>query len=318
MALSLCGKAGVANTGELQCDKSKGILKKVFIFNGAINAGGYADETTLFNTLVANAKLSKDAANKIFVINEAQEIADSSESNTTGSLGLGFTVTLREGKPVYTVKIFAGADLLKRLRTFNNQTIRIFEYDANGVLWGTKKGANLVGYQAKLFFTGNRIATGQNVEEGVVTFTISILSNSEYMDNPVFADLSGNNIEDVIPLIDANLSYLSKASNVYKVKAEVPTSNLLGNYDVFDEYGTALAALSANFSAGTGANFATPLTITSIAVDNGLKALTVTFDNTAFGALSSDTQIRLNPPTPAQLDAGDVTGLELMSVILTK
>lgn len=318
MALSLCGQAGVANTRELSCDKSKGILKKLFIFNGSIAAADYADEATLFAKLVSNAALSKDAANKIFPINEAQDIVDASEANTTGSLGLGFTVTLREGKPVYTIKLFAGADLLKRLRTFNNQTIRVFEYDANGVLWGTKSGTNFVGYQAKLFFTGNKLATGQNVEEGVITLTLSILSNSEYIDNPVYADLSGNNIEDVQPLIDVNLTYISKASNVYKIGMYVPGANLLGDYNIFDDYGAAVAALSANFSSGTGASFGTSLAITSIAVDNTLKCLTVTFDNTAFSALSSGAQIKLTPPTTTQLDGGDVTGVELIPVIVTK
>ena len=55
---------------------------------------------------------------------------------TLPSVNLGFKTVLLEGKPGYKVKLFAGADLLKRLRTFNNQTIRVIEYDSNGVFWG--------------------------------------------------------------------------------------------------------------------------------------------------------------------------------------
>ncbi len=316
MPYSLCG-VSVANTGEQACDVAKGVLKKIFIFNGELEAADYVDMDTFFNKLVTNSKLSKNAANKVFPINEAQDLADSSEANKEGSLNQGFKTTLLEGKPGYKVKIFAGADLYKRLRTFNNKTVRIIEYDANGVFWGTKSGTKFKGYQAKLFFSGNKIATGQNVEEGVVEFTLSILSTSEYLDNAYWMESTGN-VEDIVPLIDVNLTYISNASNVFKIGIKIPGSNLIGPYNTFDEVGAAVAALSAQFSAGTGTNYGTALAITSIAVDNTLKCLTVTFDNTAYTALQNGTLIKLSPPTPAQLDAGDVTETEILPVILTK
>src|SRR5688572_30533978 len=100
MSLSLCSSS-VANTGELACDKSRGVLKKIMIFNGSIEAADYTDEAELFAKLVANSKLSKSDSNKIFVINEAQDIADASEANTEGTLGLGFKAVIREGRPAY-------------------------------------------------------------------------------------------------------------------------------------------------------------------------------------------------------------------------
>lgn len=314
MALSLCASS-VNNTGEIACDKAKGVLKKLMIFNGTIPAASYVDEATFLAKLVANSKLSKSATDKVFVLNEAQDIVDSSEANKEGSLGLGFKATLQEGKPGYTVKIFAGADLLKRLRTFNNQTIRILEYDANNVAWGTKSGTNFIGYKAKLFFTGGKIATGQNVEEGVVTFTLSILSTSEYLDNSYWMKVDGN-IEDVKALIDVPLAKVSNASNVYKYSMKIAGSNLKGPYNIYADYGALIAALP--FTAGTGTNFGTPLTITSVVVDAALECLTVTYDNTAYTALAVGTQIRLNPPTPAALDAADVVGIELLSVVVVK
>ena len=316
MSLSLCGQS-VANTGQLQCDKSRGVLKKIFICNGSFSSTDYADEATLFAKMVTNSKLSKTDTNKVFVINEAQDIADASESNTEGTLNLGFKAVLREGKPAYTVKIFAGADLLKRLRAFNNQTVRIFEWDANGVLWGVKSGTEFKGFQAKLFFSGNKISTGQNVEEGVVTMTISILSTSEYYDNPVWASLSGYNIEDIKPLIDVPLSFISGATNVHKIGIKIVDSNLVSDYNIFDDFGSAIAALSANFSAKSGAGDpATSLAITSIAVDNSLKCLTVTYDSTAYTSATGN--IKLIPPTPAQLDSGNVPGVELIKVTYAK
>jgi len=314
MSLSLCTQS-VDNTGELACDKSRGVLKKLLIFNGNIESADYVDQDAFLAKLVANSKLSKSDSDKVFVINEAQDLADSSEANKEGTLNLGFKTVLLEGKPAYKVKFFAGADLLKRLRTFNNQTIRIIEYDANGVFWGTKSGSNFKGFQAKLFFTGNKIATGQNVEEGVVEVTVAILSTSEYFDNDYWVESSGN-VEDIVGLIDVKLIKISNVSNVYKIGMEIFGSNLIENYNIYDDYGTEIAALT--FTAGTGTNYGTPLTITSVAADANLKCLTVTFDNVEYTALAGGTVIKLTPPTPTVLDAADVTNIELLPVLLTK
>jgi hypothetical protein len=314
MPYSLCG-ASVANTGEQACDKAKGVAKKFFIFNGTIDAADYASEEAFLAKMTANSKLSKDAANKVFVLNEIQDFADASDSNKEGSLNQGFKTVLLEGKPGYKAKVFAGADLLKRLRKFNNQTVRIIEYDANGVFWGTKTGTAFKGYQAKLFFTGGKLATGQNVEEGTADISISYLSTSEYIDNAYWMESNGN-VEDITPLLDVNLKFISNVSNVFKIGIEINGTSLLGAYNPFSEVGAAIAALT--FTAGTGANYGTALAITSVAVDNTLKCLTVTFDSTAYTALAALTQIKLTPPIPAVLDASDVTETELIPVILTK
>lgn len=316
MALSLCGRS-TANTGEIACDKSRGVLKKIFIFNGEIDSADYETEDELFNKLVEYSKLSKSATNKVFPINEAQEITDNSEQNVTGTLGLGFTTVLREGKPAYQIKLFAGSDLLKRLRTFNNQTVRILEWDANSTLWGTKSGSKYKGFQAKLFFSGNKLATGQNVEEGVVTVTISILSTSEYFDNAYWASLTGN-IEDIKPLIDVNMVKVSNASNVHQISFIAPGSNIIGGYNIYSDYGTELAALAANFTAfsGAGSNPTTPLTITSVTANSTLGTLAFTFDNTEYGTATGN--IRIVGPTPVQLDAGDVSNVELLPLLYAK
>lgn len=315
MSLSRCA-ISVANTGEIACDKSRGVLKKIMIFNGSVAEADRTDEEELFNYLVTCSKLSKSASNKLFVINEAQDIVDASEANTEGTLGLGFKSVIREGRPAYTVKMFGGADLLKRLRTFNNQTIRLFEWDANSTLWGTKSGTNFKGFQAKLFFTGNKLATGQNVEEGIITFTISILNTSEYFDNAYWAALTGN-IEDIVPLIDVPLAYVSNVTNVHKISMKVLDSNLIEPFNIYEDYGALIAALSAQFSAKSGAGDpTTALTITSIAVDAALEVLTVTYDSTEYTAATGN--IKLIPPTPAQLDTADVTGIELLEVTYAK
>ena len=313
MALSLCS-ASVSNTGELACDKSRGVLKKLFIFNGAIAVADYTDEAELFAKLVTNSKLPKSDGNKIFMINEAQDIADASEANTEGSLGLGFKAIIREGRPAYTIKTFAGADLMKRLRTFNNQTVRFFEWDANSTLWGTKSGTDFKGFQGKFFFSGGKLATGQNVEEGIVTITLSILSTSEYFDNPYWAALTGN-IEDIKPLLDVTMAKVSNVTNVHEISMKIAGSNLIRDFNIYDDYMDAIDALTFTAFSGAG-DPSTSLAITSVLKNATLKTLTATYDSTAYTAATGN--IKLVPPTPAALDAGNVTGIELLSVTYAK
>lgn len=315
MAYSLCGTS-VANTGQQACDLSKGVLRRLYIFNGAIVPGNYVDNLTFFNTLVTNSKLPKSNTNKVFPIAEVLEIVDKSDANKEGTLNLGFKTVLLEGKPTYSFKFFGGADLLKRLRTYNNKNVRILEYDANATFWCTIFNGNAVGYQARLFFSGGKLATGQAVEEGVITCEVSLLSVTEYYENSYWIGSSGNNVGNIIPLMDVALTNISNVANVYKIGMQIQGSSLIGAYNVYDAVGALIAPLT--FSAGTGLNYATTLAITSVAVDATLKALTVTFDSTAYTALAVGTKIQLTPPLPAVLDAANVTETELIPVILTK
>lgn len=316
MALSLCATS-VQNTGGLACDKSRGTAKKIFIFNGSVAEADYGTEAALFAKLVEYSKLSKSDGNKIFPIAEIQDVQDISEANTEGTFNLGLKTILREGRPAYTFKVAAGSDELKRLRTFNNQTVRVVEWDANDTAWFTKSGTNAKGFQAKLFFSGNKLGDGQAINEGFVTVTVSFLSVSEYFDNAYWADMSDYNVEDIVSLIDVNLGYVSNSTNVHKISMTVAGSNLIEPYSIGPDYGTAIALLDANFSALSGAGTpATALAITSVAYDSALDALTVTYDSTAYSSATGN--LKLIPPTPAQLDAGDVPGVELISVTYAK
>lgn len=313
MAYSLCGRT-VANTGQQDCDKSRGVIKKLAIFNGEIAGSDYATEAALAAKLISNSKLSKDDANKLFPINEAQDVADTSEANKEGSLGLGFKTVLIEGKPAYTLKVFAGSDLVKRLRKFNNQTVRVLEFDANGTVWGVKSNGKFKGFQAKIFVTGNKAATGQNVEEGVATITVSFLSTSEYFDNAYWAEFTGN-LEDIVGLLDVKMTYVSAASNVHKIRCEIEGSDLIGAYNVGPDVGSAIAALVANFSATMNGS---AITITTITYNSTEQVLVVTYNSVTYSGGATGQTMELIPPTVAQLDAGDVTETELLKLTYTR
>lgn len=307
MAYSLCGSS-VDNTGEQNCDKAKGVLSRIAIDNGIVAEADYASAALFHTRLVAKSKLGKKDNQKLFILPEIQDIVTNKQANQEGSLNQGFTTVLREGKPGYKIKFFGGADLLRRCKTFDNQTVRIREYDVNTVWWGTKTGTDSRGYLAKLFFTGGDAPTGQNVEEGVIECTVSILSTSEYYKNSYWIDSTGN-VDDLKALLDVNLRYVSHVSNVLKYAMEIPGANQIGPYNIGPEVGTEIAALAAQFTAKSAAG---ALPITSMSYDSANQLLAVTYDNTDYGTATGN--ITLTPPTPTQLDSGDVPETELLEV----
>lgn len=313
-SVSLCGSVA-QNTGEILCDVSKGVGKKLFIFNGEFAEADYATQVAFETKIEEFSKLSKSAANKIFPIPEMQDIVDASEANTEGTLGLGFTTIIREGRPAYTIKSFAGSTLAKALRKYNNQTIRFLEYDANGRVWGTKQGTKFKGYLGKLFFTGQKLATGQAVEEGIVTYTLSIMDTSEYNDNSYYMDIS--NVTSIVGLLDVQLSEaVASVSNVYTIAVKVPTSKIGESVNLYDQLATLLNddALWVATNAQTGA----AMTITSVTADATNKAFDVTIDSTQHTALGPSDKIILSLAAPNVLDAADVTNIESDTLIVDK
>ncbi len=316
--VSLCGATITSNTGEILCDVSKGKGKKLFIWNGSMTPAQFATAAAFQTNIAAFSKLSRSAANKIFPIPEMQEIADASEANTEASLGLGFKQVINEGKPAYTIKLFAGSTLAKKLRKFNNQTVRILELDSNNRVWGTKSGNNFVGYLAKMFFTGQKLATGQAVEEGIITLTLSIMDTSEYNDNSFYQDIT--NVTAITGLLDANLiEAAARAANVYKIAVKVPTAQLGVDMNLYDQISTQAAATAMwEAMATTPAGVTTVTTITSVAVDAALKAFTITFDSTQYAAYPAGTVILAKMKDPEVLDAADITNIESVAISLVK
>lgn len=306
-----------SNTGIVTGDKSRGVFNRLFIFNGSISAADAVDGTTHLAKLVTNSKLSATNPQKVFPVPEAQDLARASEANKEGSLNKGFKAILAQGKKSYKVKLFAGSALLKSLRSFNNATIRVVEYDDNGNFAYTQFGNTLIGFKAKVFFDGGEIATGQNVEEDVVEATISILSNSEYIDNVKFLSIGSGNVENIAGLNDAVPTFVSKASNVHKVKYEIKSGEFGKDINIGDSWSTQLANAS-QWTAYTGTGFTTSLAITSVTWDSVTKAFVFTFDSTAYTGLSAGAAIKLSAVEPEVLDAANVTGIEILPIVLTK
>lgn len=314
-SISLCASS-VANTGPILCDIAPGIAKKIYIWNGSADI---VDVTgALFQPYFeAASKLPKAHANKLFVFPEHEDVADSSEANVEGTLNQGLKMIIREGKPVYTLKVLAGQSLVPLLRKFNNQNLRVLVLDSNNRIWGVKQGEKFVGAQARVYVSGLKFATGQGIEEGVVTITLSFLSASEVNDSAIFGEV--DTTSNIIGLIDVNLvETAAHAVNVWHIGAEIPTAEIGETINVADTFSAEIADATL-WVAKTGApSYSTNLEITSVAEDPNNGGWTVTFEAVAYAALDAGTKIKLYWTTPALLEAADVDGLESNYIILTK
>jgi hypothetical protein len=314
MSLTLCGTVG-ANTGIIDCDIELGNPSMIMPGGATFSSSDYADQTTMDAAIVAKTKLATGNSQKLFPFPVIQGTADQTEAAKYGNLGYGLKVKLLRGKPSYEFEVLAGSALEKALMAFDKKTVPLLILDDKRQFKGILDiNSNFTGAKYLIGVEPAPYGDAQNAKSTKVT--ISIVDAQDFTENAVFyttalANTSLVGLKDVI-LWEPQ----AHASNVYKVKMKIPTKKLNGDLDIWDDYGSAIAALT--FTAGTGSNYATALTITSVAADNTLKALTVTFDSTAFTALASGTKIRLNPPTPTVLDAADVTGVELFPIILTK
>lgn len=314
MALSLCASIG-ANTGIIDCDLTRGNPVKLAAGSATFDSDDYADQTTMDAAILSKLILANGDSQKLYPFPVIQGNTDQTEAAKYGNLGYGLKVKLLRSKPGYEFDVLAGSALEKKLIAWDGQIVPFYILDDKSQWAGVKdsngifKGANyLVGVEPRGY--------GDAQNPKTTKITISIVDTADFTENAYFhvTALSSSNI---VGLKDVVLSEpQAHASNVYKIKMKIPTSKLNGDLDIWDDYGSAIAALT--FTAGTGTNYGTALTITSVAADNTLKALTVTFDSTAFTALASGAKIKLTPPTPAVLDAADVTGIELGSIILTK
>lgn len=315
MSFNLCTVSN-RNTGGIKCDVSRGVLSKPFIFNDDYEVGDVNTPQTFLAALIASSILGKNESGKVFPMPNVEEITNKAEANKEGTLALGFKQILFEGRPAYEIKFFAGNVQLKALRAYNNKTVGLLEYDRNKNMWGTVSGTKFKGFSAKVFFTGGDLATGQNVEEGVVTMTISILDVNEYRDNNYYMPIEGN-ITDIKGLVDVEGYVFSQATNVVKIGYRLQTSQLGKYINMFDNFEDELADAGLYLAYSVGADgVLTPLAITSVVKDAVNHVYTFTLNATAYGLLAPGTPIKIFAVNPATLEANDITDVELDPVIL--
>lgn len=324
MSTNFCSLIG-GNTRAALCAGKRKVPKKIVVGNKAFTSSEYADADTFQAAMLAATKLPDGDSSKLFPFPEIGKVTDNTEAPTMGSLALGPQRRLRKGRPAYTYSVEVTHEEYQKLLAFDGVEAPIFSFDDANQWWGYRAAAaaNTVntnvfkGETVYITVSGNGFEDGESAEVGVATISISYKSIDDFEKRGTYIKTPDMSAGDLQGMIDIMLyEPQAHAANVYKIKAIIPTAQLGVVLDVYDDMGAGLAALT--WTAGTGTNYGTALTITSIAVDATLKALTVTFDSTAFTALSVGTKIKLTPPNTTALIAGNITGFEIGSIILTK
>lgn len=326
MALNLCSVIG-GNTGEVDCVTKRSVPVKIVAGGKEFSSSDYADAATLQAAVIAATKLATGSASKLYPFPEIKEVEVLTEADTTGSLALGTTKRLRKGRPAYRYSVEISHQEYQKLLAFDGKTVKVFTFDDEHNFWGYRANAAantpntnvFKGEDAYVTVSGNGFKDGANASTGVATITVSYTSITDFESRSAYMNLPDLAPGDLVGLKDVMLSQPSAhVSNVYKIKMTIPLPVLGGDLNIYDDYGAAIAALSASWTAFSGATYGTAFTITSIAVDATNKCLTVTMDTTAYAALSSGATFKLIPPTAAQLDAGSAPGIEIGYIILTK
>lgn len=324
MSTNLCSTVG-GNTGGVDCGDKRATPRKIAAGGKEFSSSDYADATTLQAAFLAACKLNTGDANKLFPFPEINEVEILTEADTEGNLALGPKKRLRKGRPGYRYSVEISHQQYQKLLAFDGKTVSVFTFDENSNMWGYRANAaaytpntnNFKGERAYITVSGNGFSDGNNANAGVATITIAYLSVEDFEKRGTYASLPDLASGDLVGLKDVLLSEPSAhVSNVYKIKMTIPLPKLASDLNIYDDFGVAIAALT--FTAFTGATYSTSLAITSVAVDATNKCLTITFDSTAFTALSAATKIKLVPPTATVLDAASVTGIELAPIIVTK
>lgn len=324
MSISLCSVVG-GNTGGVLCDTKRAVPVKIVAGGKEFTSTEYADADTFQAALLAACKLEAGNSSKLFPFPEIGEVEILTEQDTEGNLALGHKKRLRKGKPGYRYSVEMSHNQFQRLLAFDGETVPVFTLDDENNYWGYRASAAVntpntnvfKGEQAYITISGNGFKNGTDASSGVATITVSYLSVDDFERRGTYINLPNLSATDLVGLKEVLLSQPSAAvSNAYKIKMTLALNKLAGDLNIYDDFGSAIAALT--FTAFTGADYSTSLAITTVAVDATNKCLTVTFDSTAHTALPSGTKIKLVPPTPTVLDAADVPGIELPFIILTK
>lgn len=314
--LSICSTVG-ANTGGIDCDRKRGQPVRAFIGSKQFTAAEYASEETFLAALQEAINLPAGSPNKLFPIGDFQGNTNNTEQNTTGTLGYGLNIVLREGRPAYELQLLAGQTQFAKIRAFNGSTLPVFMLDNNGAIWGTKlSNGNFKGEDAQIFISGNGFEDGNTVELKTATVTFSYTSAQDFYQNAGYMQVTFASA-DVQGLVDVSLASVGVVGATTKFSVIAKTAQLNGGVNIYDTYKTPLAAM-ANWKAFTGTNFATTVDITGVVANDSDKTWSVTFDATDYAAITTGQQIKVMLADPATLNAANVPGIESIPVIIVK
>ena len=315
MAISLCGKTG-GNTGGVKCAVSPGKAQALAIWSGKLTTAEMLTQATIKTTLLADSKLSKNAADKLFVLPVVINRENQKEANTEFTFSSGMKVVTREGLPGYRFGFMTSQQQMKNLRKFNDQGVSLLVQDDSLNIWGTVNGdGEFIGRQAKLFFEGLTHVDDAS-PKGVAYVTVSFIDAVESFDDQYFVSVDFGLNNTLSALIDVQLyQKATAASNVLKISAKIDTGSAAEQLDIYSDFSTALAdkTLWTVRNLNTGG----AITIDGVA-GNANGFWEVTLDSDEFALITNGHVLEVNLVAPQTLDAANAKGIEATSTTYTK
>lgn len=259
---------------------------------------------TLAAVFAANAVESRG-----YVVGDFIDFADKSQAEQTETTGYGSVRYDREGKLVWELFYDQGGMTMEKiLKSFQGLQdkfdLLILDRDSNCIV-GTAPAQNTSGYVLQGFSLEQIYSPLVRVNDGKKRTQHSIVIGLEDADEltrrhvAIQLDPVAYPVMSFSSLLNLELAMGTASGSPFTtttVRLKVTTSD--GHIDLYDQYGAALAALSANWSATTDAT-GVALTISSIAVHAATKSLLVTFGSSTTAGAS----VTVKTPSVSQMNA---------------
>lgn len=237
-----------------------------------------------------------------------------STESTINTTGYGQPTFAKEGVFMWEFEFKKGGltyhNMLKSFQDCQeNFDMLIFDYEKNTIV-GTTPAQNAVASGGQYVLQGislsmvilplPKINTGSNTTQHYIQF--SLADATEITKRLAVVELPKNQPLRAINGL-RNLEYvehtcIAASGTILKTRAVVDG----GAYDVYDLYGTAIAALSANFSATVDTSSSITATTVAVALEAATKTIKFTFTFTG-GSVAAGDAITITPPSISQMAA---------------
>jgi len=308
MNIDLCKSIG-ANTGIVKCDRRRDVPVLFLLGTKEFTEEEYCGDMRA--AILAAVALPNGAPGKLYPVRGVENVVDNTAENTTGTTGLGRTITFSEGKPNYQFGLITGINTEIALRKFNRSNIPVFVIDRAGQMWGWRKAdGSFAGYSAEPFTDGKPFSDGASVDTAYTNFNLAFEDVTEFFDAAAVKVLDFPS-SDIQGLLDAELYLISNAGEEHVFGVRYRNAELCNDVDLIEEYGAILAD-AGNFAGANYGPAATPLTVT--AVSQGGGGIEVTYDAVTYAAIPEGTLIRQPFAPPATLAEAGLTGTEVQGL----
>lgn len=300
----------VFNVGVPPCDLAKGKIKGViFADKGVTFSAADCASATAFINAVKN-KTTAARGGRVYPIWDLLNFEDNTGDPSTGSVGNLSTATIvtSDAVPAFSFGYNGTEARHRRMAEMAGASLDVFFVDDKFAVYGTLVEEEFAGYSVlQAYVDTSKFIVADSVNQ--YRFRVTLGSISEYRENSAYV-VANSGITAAAGLVNVVMSQLSAATNVHKIKMIAD-----GGTDLEPLYGGDIDGLT--FTAEnleTGASF----TVTSVADDTALDALTVTLDSTAWGALTAGDRVQINPPSASDLAAAGIKPYEFLPVIVVK